>query len=227
MQPDGSPRGPFDVVGTAQDPVGSVVPALWNNDAAVQTSMLTAPDSVLVKRPDAPPGRARIIWECSASHIHINTHVSYRSQSLVAAYTAERVVGGRAWPGIFAGCAEYERPLALWCNSVFGISAYWAVAGSQHPGRGMIARTSLASLPVPDFSRIGAARLREMAGLFDTMSGAELAPIADMADDPARRRIDDGLVSMFGMRAPGGGPPDLERLLYGPLSAAMRPERHI
>ena len=104
-QPDGTPRGPFELIKPAVSPAPTY-PMLWAHDAKRERRLLVEPDSEGQVKP-ASGGlthadlseRAARIWE-KASHVHYNRDLRFNSQSLIVATTGRPCIGGRAWPSV-------------------------------------------------------------------------------------------------------------------------------
>lgn len=190
----GTPRGPFTNEPYRED---HPRPCLWNNDSKSQRRMMVSPDGVLVQRPNALDDHAKRVMD-TASHLHFNNEARYTSQRLIAAYTADKTVGGRAWPNVILGRAGHEKPLAAWCNSTLGMLLYWISTGEQHRGRGMTGVTALEqAFPVLNLRAVGAARTRRLARLFDRQCREEMLPLNQARKDPVRKAIDDRILEIL------------------------------
>ena len=90
-----TPRGPFDK--TLPSPTATY-PALWNHDAKQETKIVCLPDSSLQVRLGME-AKANRVWE-SRSRAHLSLDFRYNSQPLMAAFTNQESLGGRAWPNV-------------------------------------------------------------------------------------------------------------------------------
>ena len=192
---DGSPRGPFNKVPTGS--AGSdMYPGLWNNKVGEQMAMLVPPDCALEPRYNSVE-RAKETWK-TASRLHMNLQVDYRSQRLIAAFTADRTLGGSAWPNAITD-EKYEKALAVWCNSTLGILMYFITSASQQRGRGRMSKTALAELPVPNFRMIDEGVVASMDGLFDEYMALKMLPVNHMESDDVRIGLDTRMAEILGI----------------------------
>ena len=130
-QPDGTPRGPFELI----KPAASLVPTypmLWAHDAKRERTLIVEPDSEGRIKPASGQltanelqDKAARTWD-TASRAHYNRDLRFTSQSLVVAMTERPCIGGRAWPSVIFGEPEKEYVFTLWCNSTLEI---WPESG--------------------------------------------------------------------------------------------------
>ncbi|MDA7997609.1 MAG: hypothetical protein MPI93_06330 [Nitrosopumilus sp.] len=186
------PQGPFIKLPLQEN---GKYQALWNNNRKFQKRMQVGPDSTLEKKHDSTTKHAQAVWD-TRTHVHINCQVRYNTQHIVAAYTEPPVIGGDAWPNVFIK-EEYEKAFIVWCNSVFGIITYWAVAGGQQDGRGRMSRTAFKTFPILDFTKLTKRQLISFDQLFDKYSEEELLVINQLGNDKVRRRIDQEIKKIF------------------------------
>ena len=195
-KPDKTPQGPFNKMPFTPNPT---YPCLWNNDSKTQTSMVVEHDCSLERKPDASIEHINNVWG-TATRVHINHQARYTSQKLVVGYTRAPVLGGRSWPNVMMK-ASFEKAFAVWCNSTFGILLYWAVAGSQQPGRGMMSRVSFQTVfRTLDFRKLAKPQLAKFDALFDRTCHEELMPINRLDEDPVRKKLDGGIMEILGIR---------------------------
>lgn len=193
---DKTPQGPFNKIPFTSNPT---YPCLWNNDSETQIGMMVKHDCSLERKPDASTDHVDNVWS-TATRIHINHQVRYTSQKLVVGYTSAPVLGGRSWPNVTMDGA-YEKAFAVWCNSTFGVLLYWTVAGSQQLGRGMMSRISFKTVfKTLDFRKLTKTQLSKFDALFDLMCKEELLPINRLDVDLVRRKLDDGIMDILGIR---------------------------
>ena len=131
MQISGKANGPFDVIARRE---AAAYPMLWAHQAERQHRLVVEPDREGRVRPGRD-ARAIDVWE-TATRLHFNRDFRINSQSLAACLTAERSIGGRAWPNFrVEGDPRREEALALWANTTPGLIAFWWVGGRQQQGR--------------------------------------------------------------------------------------------
>lgn len=192
---DGTPQGPFKQI--VYDPQKKYQ-CLWGNNSETQRAMVVSPDCTLEKKSDATTDHVNDVW-LTRTHLHINLHVRYTSQRLVAAYTKTETVGGHAWPSVILNNRGHEKALAVWFNSVFGILAYWFVSNSQQIGRGLTTITSCKLIPAPDFGSMDGRTISRLGGVFDDVCRKEMKPINMLDTDQVRQEIDRRVMDILGL----------------------------
>lgn len=193
---DGTPQGPFNKMPRSTLPKYR---GLWNNNADTQRSMIVEHDCSLEAKHDATREHVASVWATSG-RVHLNNQVGYGAQRLIAAYTEDRVLGGRTWPNVINLDEKYEKAFTVWCNSTFGLLLYWFVAGGQQRGRGQMGVDSFRkTFPVLDVRRLDDGQLVRFDELFDATSRMILGPLSDPGGDRIRRRIDKGVMRILGV----------------------------
>ena len=195
VKKDGSPRGPFEKAPLRRT---SRYKSLGGNDSETQRRMVVEPDMALEKRHSVEPERVREVLD-TATRTYLNTQLRYTSQRIAAAYTREKYVGGRAWPNIILHNPAYEKAFTVWFNSVFGILTYWAYAGGQHQGRGVMGVNMFRILPMLDFDSLSKRQVKAFDKLFDDTCGDELLEVNRLDEDPVRQKIDRGIMKILGV----------------------------
>jgi len=214
---DRLPQGPFEKLDGL--PPGAAYPCLWNHDNLRERTLIVEPDSHCRIRQvgdQVPPvlqARAEARW-ATAARAHYNRDLQFNSQSLIVAMTAERAIGGRAWPSVVFENAIHEFAFALWCNSTLGLLCHWWMSNKTQSGRGTTTVTSIpaiATLNVHDLSESQHTRAQRV---FERFAHRRLLPFDQIDEDEARAEIDRGLlVEVLGLNpafCAAGGP--IERL---------------
>ncbi len=93
---------------------------------------------------------------------------------------------------------KFEKALMIWCNSTFGILAYWYVSGSQQSGRGRMNNVRFRQLAVPDFAGLDVEQLEALELLFDYTCGEKMLPINQLDEDAVRKCLDAGIINILG-----------------------------
>lgn len=195
LKKNGEPRGPFNKV-----PAGphDTYPCLWYNrvNAGEQKVMLAPPDCALEPKRNATE-KAKEVWR-TATRLHVNRGVDFRSQRLAAAYTREPTLGGRTWPNVIVDEA-YEKPIAVWCNSSLGMLVYYIVSADQQRGRGTMTKTAFQGFPVPDFRTADSDTIAKLGRLFDEYCAREMLPVNRMDQDMVRIGLDTRMAEILGI----------------------------
>lgn len=192
---DGTLQGPFNKIPLYNT---SKYKALWSNNCNTQRCMVVEPNLTLEKKHDATQKQVQNVLD-TATHVYLNAQLRYTSQHIVAAYTKQKHVGGRAWVNIILQNPAYEKVLALWFNSVFGILTYWSYAGAQQLGRGIMGGNIFRTMPILDFDRLSKNQIKGFDRLFEETCGDELLVINRLDEDPVRQKIDRGIMKILGI----------------------------
>ena len=219
--PTGGIRGPFDIVPIKPNSVPTY-PVLWSHDAKRERTMSFEADSEGVPRQAPTPEEQEIvdrkvasIWN-TASHCHFNHSFGFSSQSTGMQFTTRKNIGGRAWLSISLSSVEQEKALVVWANTSLGLLSHWWHANKQQPGRGIIGKKMLHTLPILDVTALDPEPLAEAVKLFDAMSAQPLLPLHELDRDPVRKELDEAFARDV-LRLPepiltSGGPLELLRM---------------
>ena len=188
--PDGTPRGPFDVVVAGDRPV---YPILWSHKAEHERNLVVAPRQEGMVR-EGMDERAAVLWERTASHLHFNLDFRLNSQSLAACLTPSKCIGGTAWPSFVVDREEWEKALVLWANSTLGLICFWWAGARQQQGRARLTISRLPTLLVLDPRRLSEAQIGSAARVFDEFRDRELLPANEAYRDKVRHELDRALL---------------------------------
>ena len=155
----GGIRGPFEI-----SPIGPnrvpTYPVLWAHNAARERTMSFEGDSEGVPRQgstsdeqDIVDRKVEKIWD-TASHCHFNHSFGFNCQSTGMQFTPRKTIGGRAWLSIRLSSVDREKALVLWANTSLGLLLHWWHANKQQPGRGIIGKSMLHTLPILDVAAL-------------------------------------------------------------------------
>jgi len=217
---DGTARGPFDIVRPPRDAVPTY-PVLWAHNAKRERSLQIEPDSQgEVKNGTTEAERKEIrakagsIWR-SATRAHYNRDLQFNSQSLIAAMTPRKCIGGRAWPSVIFEDVAHEYSFALWCNSTLGLLVHWWVSNKTQSGRGSTTITTIPNIPTLDTRALTEEQHAAAREAFEEMRDLRFLPFDQIDEDPARAELDRRLlVDVLGLPASlcePDGPIDLLR----------------
>ena len=218
--PEGGIRGPFDI-SPVEPNSAPTYPVLWAHKAARERTMSFEGDSEGVPRQGSTPEEQDIvdrkvedIWN-SASHCHFNHSLGFNCQSTGMQFTPRKTIGGRAWLSIKLSSGDQEKALVVWANTSLGLLLHWWHANKQQPGRGIIGKNVLHTLPILDVTALEPKVLAEAVKLFDAMSEQPLLPLHKLDSDPVRKELDEAFARNV-LRLPepiltSGGPLELLR----------------
>ena len=191
----GDTRGPFVI-----HPMSGVpeFPALWNHSADRERHLVVEPDSRGVVRTGLLD-RALEVWK-TASRLHFNLDFRLNSQSLAACLTADRAIGGVAWPSFEPDHESWDLPLLLWANTTLGLMCFWWTGARQQQGRARLTITALPDLPVLDPRRLSGRQLELAETTFHDLRGQAFLPANEAYRDEARHQLDRAvLIDLLGL----------------------------
>ncbi len=218
--PDGSIRGPFEIIQLRPDGVPTY-PVLWaHHNVRERTIAFDADREAIPRQVNSPEEQSAIdtraaeVFE-TASHCHSNLDFGFNGQSTAMQFTEEKTIGGRAWISIKLATVEHEKALALWGNTLLGLLMFWWHSSKQHPGRGILTKTTLATLPILDVTALSDAQLQRAVQIFDDTCQLPLKPLHELDIDENRKILDRRFYGeVLGLPAAifaDGGPLDILR----------------
>ena len=171
----------------------AVYRVLLNNNASVQTTIMTEPDGMAVPKRHATEAHIRRVAE-TATHLHVNRICQYTSQSVLFPYTRDLTLASGTFPS-FNLNSRHEKAMAIWGNSSLGIMCFWIHAGKQQLGRGKTTKTSMEHMPVLDVNRLDQRTINTFDRIFDRHFNDKLEPMNMCYSDPVRNAIDSEMIS--------------------------------
>lgn len=163
-------------------------PMLWHSKASSQRTMVVDADMQGSVR-EGKAGKAARIWQ-NRSWVHHNCDFGFTSESLGAAFTDGRTIGGRAWPNVQLENKAQEKLYCLWGNSTLGLILYWYHSSRQQVGRGLMPVTAIRTLPCLDITALEPAQLKLAASVFDQMAKDKFRPAYLADQDDTRMALD-------------------------------------
>ena len=151
----------------------------------------------------------------TASHCHSNLDFRFNSQSTAMQFTSRKTIGGRAWISIKLPSENHEKAQVLWGNTLLALLMFWWHSSRQHPGRGILTKTTLATLPVLDVTALSDSQIARAAKIFDDTCQLPLKPLHELDIDENRKTLDRRFYGeVLGLPASilaDGGPLDILR----------------
>ena len=184
-----SVRGPFRVVPSEEGEMATY-PVLWGHDAKRETRLTVEPDCEGEVENDRD--KADAVWEAHAGTVHLNTDFRLNSQPLAACITPEPCLGGRAWP-----VAQVPHPEAtvLWENTTPGLLLRWWGGNLGQEGRTSSGVSKLRAHRTLDTRTLSAKQHEEILELWEKAQEWEFLPAHQAAEDGARRRLDEAMLT--------------------------------
>ena len=219
-QPDGTPRGPFELIKPAVSPAPTYR-MLWAHAAKRERRLVVDPDSEgqikvasgKVTQDDLME-KAASVWG-TATRAHYNRDLRFNSQSLIVAMTDRPCIGGEAWPSVIFENREHEYAFALWSNSTLGLLLHWWVANKTQSGRGRTTVTGIPKIPTFDVRTLTDEQMASAKTAFEDLQERRFLPFDQIDEDPAREELDRRLlVDVLGLPetlCEADGPIDLLR----------------
>jgi len=193
--PDGTMRGPFELRPLKANSVPTY-PILWAHKASRERTMMFEADREGVPHNVSSASEQAAIEKkteqvfLTASHCHSNLAFRFNSQSTAMQFTKRKTIGGAAWISIQLPEAAHEKALVLWANTTLGLLMYWWHSSKPQPGRGILTKTTLQTLPILDVTALDETRLAAAARLFDEMNQLPLRPLHELDRDENRKALD-------------------------------------
>ena len=216
--------GPFELRKLQGDTVPAY-PILWAHDADRERTMeFDADNDGIPMRTQSEADRALVEQHiadifATASHCHSNLDFRFNSQSTAMQFTQRKTIGGRAWISIQLSSAAHEKALVLWANTLLGILMFWWHSSRQQPGRGVVTKTTLRTLPILDVTKLNKCQLKRAVELFDETCDLPLKPVHEIHQDDNRKTLDrrfyGEVLGMPDSVLAGNGPLDILRQKLG------------
>ena len=205
--PDGTPRGPFDVLEFADRTLYAQAswPILWSHSHSAEQAMLVEPCSYGADR-NGMRDQALEVWEgytnstgisiAGATRLHVNSDFRVNSQPMAACLTPDLAIGGRAWPSLHPTPEDvnetenWEKAICVWLNSTLGLLGRWYVSNRQQPGRANLTVTTMGNIPTLDLRAVSAEQARELAAVYNDFERRAMLPANEAYRDDARQELD-------------------------------------
>lgn len=135
----------------------------------------------------------------TATRLHFNLDFRLNSQSLAACMTPEPSLGGTAWPNFLIEGEDrdlvlsYEKIIALWANTTFGLMAFWWLSTRQQAGRARLTITVLPDLVVLNPLKLTDVQLKEVSSIFELFRRRKFLPANEAYRDQTRWDLDQAV----------------------------------
>ncbi len=126
----------------------------------------------------------------TASHCHSNLDFQFDAQSTSMQFTERKTIGGRAWISIQLSAPKQEKALVLWANTILGGLMFWWHSSKQQRRRGILTKTTLATLPILDVTALSPDQLQRAVQIFDETCQLPLKPLHELDIDENRKKLD-------------------------------------
>jgi hypothetical protein len=171
----------------------------WDHDAKKVVTMSQQPNATLIARTKAtalegrPLKDAKAVWK-KAGKILLVSRLRSNTHRVIAIGLPRTTLGNTWWGFDDSGLNEDQRKtLLLWLNGTLSILSYFGRRAITEGAWMQMKKPAWASMPVLDVRALDASQLKILADTYDRLSVKELAPIAQLNDDPIRQAIDAAL----------------------------------
>ena len=170
--------------------------AIWALNSSIHQGVLIEPNAWLTPKLGTVH---QPIWAQSGM-MHMTRDVRYNSQRIMAARTATRALGVRAW---FTMNVQEDDPvlksqrevaLTLWCNSTLGMLLHANHSNRAQDGRGTGNKGMLESLTTLDVRELQDWQLEEAQAIWRDFRNRKFQPFHCCAVDPGRIELDERVV---------------------------------
>ena len=178
-------------------------PGFWDHAADQVVQIAQKPNAFLTPRTEAIEGRklksAAAVWTKAGkmllvSRLRTNTH------KVVATGFDTCVLGNTWWAFDEGGLTSYQaKALLLWLNSSIGMLMYYGCRAITQGAWMQMKKPAWESMPVIDVRNLKKSQLRKLADSYDILSKESLRPLAQLADDPVRKSIDESICKAIGV----------------------------
>jgi len=170
--------------------------SLWNANHNVQNTLIVVPTHRgKVHNFD----KSKIMWE-KAGTLFYARGMQWTSQTITAATTEQKVMGGRAWTALFHSSNYVQKAFALWSNSIYGMIAYWAQGGRTQIGRSTLQVRAISKVKCPNFNKFHSTKLEYAAHEFDKVAKTKLLAAYKSDKDEIRIKINKIVSNMLGAK---------------------------
>ena len=170
--------------------------ALWHHKTDVTQSMRAETDVYIEPKP-ARRHLADKYWK-QRSDLLLPHRLRLNVARVAAVMLPERAVGS-IWTPCRPHDPDIAKALCLYLNSTPGLLSLLGARDNRVPSYPSFSLDTLRSLPVPNFTALGAAERDLLSSRFDWLQHHALEPFPQMHDDPLRAQIDDVVVQALGL----------------------------
>lgn len=169
--------------------------SLWQAKCKEQTRLVVLPThkGFPIQGKDHDKVRA------TASSLFYARGMQWNSQSILAATTRRRVMGGRAWTSLDHDDGRVLKAFALWINSTPGMMVQWTQGSRTQVGRSIIDPKAIKQIPCPRLDQLSDAALDGAVKDFECIADKKFKPACQAHCDPVRHEIDAAVVKMLGL----------------------------
>lgn len=184
-------RGIFD---RWRVPDEKAIRALWHHKTDVTQKMAATTDTYISPKPGKET-QAADLW-AKRGTLMITTRARLNTVRSLAVRLDERAIGS-AWvpckpisqkesPDV----VTIEKAICVYLNSTIGFLATLGNRSIRNLSYSQLSMDDLRRIPVPDFTRLGEAKVKALASAYDQLCERALLPLPQMMEDEARQALD-------------------------------------
>ena len=170
--------------------------ALWYHKTDVTRSM-SAETDVYIEPKTSKRKLADSYWEQRSEMLL--PHRLWLPLARVSSVMLPEPAVGSIWTPCRPHDPEIAKALCLYLNSTPGLLSLLGARDNRKPSYPSFSLDTLRSLPVPNFTALGAAERGLLDSWFDWLANDTLLPFPRMHEDPARRQIDEAVTQALGL----------------------------
>jgi hypothetical protein len=179
----------------------SPYPGFWGHDSTVVRTIRQKPNAKLSVWLDSPrgPGYGPHLWQRSGKILLVERLRSNTHRVIGIGFDTE-VLGNTWWAMKPKELTDDQvSALLLWLNSSLSILLFFGRRVTTQGAWMQMKQPAWESMPVLDVRSLGAEQSKMLARTFEAVGQSELAPVAQLNEDPVRIQIDDACSKVLGL----------------------------
>jgi hypothetical protein len=181
----------------------SPYPSFWNHEADSVTTISQQSTGHLIARTTAAKGRklksAAAVWSKSGDILLVERLWPITHRVLAVGFD-DNVLGATWWAFRANGLSKAQKKVfLLWLNSSVALLTYFARRVVTRSAWMQMKKPAWEAMPVLDVRGLTAEQLTAFESAYDQLSKEPLAPLAQLAFDPVRQKIDNAISEVLGL----------------------------
>ena len=176
--------------------------ALWAADSQRQQSLEVKPTHKGTAPSSVGSDAERQAMRQHRSTVFYARNMRWTSQALVAAATAQPVMGGSSWTALLHKDGRVRQAFALWANSTLGMLVHWTQGQRTQLGRSRTQIAAVRNMPCPKLDALDEEHLNQAAKNFERLKDQVLMPACQAHADEVRKTLDRAVLQMMGLDTP-------------------------
>lgn len=177
-------------------------PGFWDHDAKRVTQMAQKPNAFLTPRTEAIEGRklksADAVWSKAGSILFVS-RLRTNTHKVLGVLLTNDCIGNTWWSFNSKLPQSKKRALLIWTNSTLGMLNYFGSRAITQGAWVQMKKPAWENMAVLDVRGLTTKQLKILAAAYDKICHEPLLPLAQLRDDPVRRKIDDAVCDALGL----------------------------